>query len=83
MKNFFDSDLAQRYGYAMALYIAAQAADLQHGIDVTNARRKAAGRRLLDGACVDEIISALRNNGQLPAESNAGGADRSDAGVTG
>jgi hypothetical protein len=84
MNNFFNADLARSYGYGMAIYIAAQTADLQRGIDATNLRRKAAGRRLLDDATVEEVISALRNNGKLPAEpAPRGGADLSDADAIG
>jgi hypothetical protein len=83
MKNFFSSDLAQRYGYGMAVYIAAQTSDLQRGLDATNAQRKAAGRRLLEDATVEEIISAFRTNGLLPVEPSKGGADVSDADVIG
>ena len=83
MKNFFKGDLARSYGYGMAVYIAAQTAALQGGIDATNLRRKAEGRRLLDDATVEEVISALRSNGMLPADPNARGADLSDADAIG
>jgi len=83
VKNFFDNRLAQRYGYAMAIHIAAQTADLQRGIDATNVKRRAAGRRLLEDARVDEVISALRNNGLLPADCSADAAGLSDADITG
>jgi hypothetical protein len=83
VKNFFDNRLAQRYGYAMATYIAAQTADLQRGIDATNVQRQAAGRRLLDDACVDEIISSLRNKGLLPSDVSVDDTgDHSDARIT-
>ena len=83
MKNFFNGDLARSYGYGMAVYIAAQTAALQSGIDATNLRRKAEGRRLLDDATVEEVISALRSNGMLPADPNVRGADLSDADAIG
>ncbi|SEK02430.1 hypothetical protein [Paraburkholderia diazotrophica] len=83
MKNFFDSGLAQRYGYGIAVYIAARTADLQRGIDATNAQRRAAGRRLLEDARVEEIICSMRNKGELPAEPGAGGASLSNADATG
>lgn len=79
MRNFFDGDLAQRFGYGMAVYIAARTAALQRGIDATNMQRKAARRRLLEDATVEEVISALRSNGMLPAGPDARGADLSDA----
>ncbi|WP_180728146.1 hypothetical protein [Paraburkholderia sp. PGU19] len=83
MKYFFSSDLARRYGCGMAVYIAAQTSDLQRGIEATNARRKAAGRRLLADATVEEVISALRTNGVLPVEPSSRGADWSDADAIG
>ncbi|MEM5384108.1 hypothetical protein VSR68_10980 [Paraburkholderia phymatum] len=83
MKNYFDSGLAQRYDYGVAVYIAARTADLQRGIDATNARRRAAGRRLLDDARVEEVISCMRNKGELPAEPDADGARLPDADATG
>jgi hypothetical protein len=79
MKNFFNVDLARGYGYGMAVYIAAQTAALQRGIDATNMQRKVAARRLLEDATVEEVISALRSNGTLPAAPGLGGADLSDA----
>ncbi|WP_227747043.1 hypothetical protein [Paraburkholderia franconis] len=46
MKNFFDSGLAQRYGYGIAVYIAARTADLQRGIErqMSNAAPQAGAR---------------------------------------
>jgi hypothetical protein len=83
MKYFFSSDLTQRYGYGMAVYIAAQTSDLQRGIEATNAQRKRAGRRLLEDATVEEIISSLRSRGILPVEPSTRGADLSDADAIG
>ncbi|MEM5340170.1 hypothetical protein [Paraburkholderia azotifigens] len=83
MRNFYNSDLARSFGYGMAVYIAAQTSALQHGIDATNMRRRAAGRRLLEDATVEEVISALRSNGMLPARPNARGAGLSDADAIG
>lgn len=83
VKNFFDNKLAERYGYAIAVYIAAKTADLQRGIDATNARRRIAGRRLLEDACVEEVISGLRNKGQLPAEKLVDSVRLPDVGAKG
>ncbi|OYD76144.1 UNVERIFIED_ORG: hypothetical protein BDU10_1215 [Burkholderia sp. CF145] len=83
MKRFFNSDLAQSYGYGIAVYIAAETAALQRGIDATNRQRKAAGRRLLDDATVEEVISAMRSRGILSAEADTGGADLMDTDATG
>ncbi|ACC71454.1 hypothetical protein PPMP20_12615 [Paraburkholderia phymatum] len=82
-RNFFNDDLARSFGYGMAVYIAAQTTALQRGIDATNVQRMAAGRRLLEDATLEEVISALRSNGMLPAEPDAGGADLSDADAIG
>ncbi|BCF94875.1 hypothetical protein PPGU16_79420 (plasmid) [Paraburkholderia largidicola] len=83
MKYFFSSDLAWRYGYGMAVYIAAQTSDLQRGIEATNAQRKRVGRRLLEDATVEEIISSLRTRGILPVETSTRSADLSDADTIG
>ncbi|MEM5433795.1 hypothetical protein [Paraburkholderia diazotrophica] len=83
MKNFFDNKLAERYGYGIAILIAAKTADLQRGIDATNARRRIEGRRLLDDARVEEVIAGLRNNGLLTEERNVDGADLPDVGAAG
>ncbi|MBN3763278.1 hypothetical protein [Burkholderia sp. Ac-20365] len=83
MKRFFSSDLARTYGYGMAVYIASETAALQRGIDATNRQRKAAGRRLLDDATVEEVISAMRSRGMLPAKSDAGSADLMDTDAAG
>ncbi|MEM5367323.1 hypothetical protein V4C53_14965 [Paraburkholderia azotifigens] len=83
MSNAFNGDLARRFGYGMAVYIAAQTAALQRGIDATNIQRMAAGRRLLEDATIEEVISALRGNGMLAAEPDAGDADLSDANAIG
>ncbi|EIF31439.1 hypothetical protein BCh11DRAFT_06962 [Burkholderia sp. Ch1-1] len=79
MKYFFDYTLADRYGYGMAVYIAAETSDLQRAIDLTNARRLRAGRRLLDDARIEDVLSALRNTGRLSAETDEGGANVSGA----
>ena len=67
MKYFFDYALAERYGYGMAVYIAAETSDLQRAIDATNARRLRAGRSLLEDAQVADILSVLRKKGYLAA----------------
>lgn len=70
MKYFFDNTLAERYGYAMAVYIAAATSDLQRAIDATNARRKLAGHRPLEDARIEDVLSVMRRKGQLPAETD-------------
>lgn len=79
MKYFFDYELADLYGYGMAVYIAAETSDWQRAIDLTNARRLRAGRRLLEGARIEDVLSAMRNNGMLKAKTDEGGTNVSDA----
>lgn len=79
MKYFFDSRLADRYGYGMAVYIAAETSDLQRAIDLTNARRLRAGRRLLEDARVEDVLSAMLNTGLLKARTDEGGTNVSGA----
>jgi hypothetical protein len=67
MKNYFCHDLIERFGYGMAIYIAAKASAMQQSIDAVNAERKAAGRSLLENASLDEVIGVLRRKGTLPA----------------
>ncbi|BFG78525.1 hypothetical protein PTKU46_65580 [Paraburkholderia terrae] len=67
MQNFFCKDLIERFGYGMAVYIAAKAAAMQRNIDAINDERRAVGRRLLENASIDEVISVLRRKGKLPA----------------
>ncbi|HZZ10798.1 MAG TPA: hypothetical protein VFE79_08890 [Paraburkholderia sp.] len=66
MGNFFDHNLIERFGYGMAVYISAKASAMQQCIDAINAERKVAGRRLLDNASIDEVISVMRRRGLLP-----------------
>ncbi|WP_244220850.1 hypothetical protein [Paraburkholderia aromaticivorans] len=79
MKYFFDYKLAERYGYGMAVYIAAEMSDWQRAIDLTNARRLRAGRRLIEDARIEDVLSALRNTGRLSTETDEGGANVPDA----
>lgn len=79
MKYFFDYELAGRYGYGMAVYIAAETSDLQRAIDLTNARRLRAGQRLIEDARIDDVLSAMRNAGLLTAKTDEGGANVSGA----
>jgi hypothetical protein len=67
MQNFFCKDLIERFGYGMAVYIAAKAAAMQRSIDAINDERHAVGRRLLENASIDEVVSVLRRKGKLPA----------------
>ncbi|BCG02085.1 hypothetical protein PPGU19_066530 (plasmid) [Paraburkholderia sp. PGU19] len=48
MQNFLCKDLIERFGYGMAVYIAAKAAAMQRSIDAINDERRAVGRRLLE-----------------------------------
>lgn len=66
MKNFFDYQLIERFGYGMAVYITAKASTMQRSIDASNIERKAAGRRLLENVSIDEVVSVLRRKGRLP-----------------
>jgi hypothetical protein len=65
MKNCFDYQLIERFGYGMAVYITAKASAMQRSIDACNVERKAAGRRLLENVSIDEIVSVLRRKGRL------------------
>lgn len=67
MKNYFRHELIERFGYGMAVYIAAKASAMQQSIDAANTERKAAGRSLLQNASIDEVIAVLRRKGTLPA----------------
>ncbi|ALL69719.1 hypothetical protein K788_0006205 (plasmid) [Paraburkholderia caribensis MBA4] len=67
MQNFFCKDLIERFGYGMAVYIAAKAAAMQRSIDAINDERRAVGRRLLENASIDEVVSVLRRKGKLSA----------------
>ncbi|SOE64662.1 hypothetical protein SAMN05446935_2505 [Burkholderia sp. YR290] len=71
MKSLFRGELARTYGYGMPVYIAFQTAALQNGIDATSRLRKAEGRRMLDDATVEEVISAMRSRGLLPVKRDA------------
>jgi hypothetical protein len=79
MKYFFDYEIAERYGYGMAVYIAAETSDLQRAIDLTNARRLRAGRRLIEDARIEDVLSAMRNTGLLQTGTDEGGTNVSGA----
>jgi hypothetical protein len=78
MKHFFDKALAERFGYGLAVFIAAEMSDLQRAIDRTNTRRERDGRRLLEDVVVDDVISVMLRRGMLPVprkdDSNVTGA---------
>ncbi|SDI46132.1 hypothetical protein SAMN04487926_117122 [Paraburkholderia steynii] len=67
MQNFFCKDLIERFGYGMAVYIAGKAAAMQRSIDAINDERRVVGRRLLENASIEEVVSVLRRKGKLPA----------------
>lgn len=67
MNTFLRKDLIDRFGYGMAIYIAAKASAMQRSIDAINAERQAAGSRLLQNASIDEVVGVLRRKGKLPA----------------
>lgn len=67
MKGLFNQDLVSRFGFTMAVFIAATTSSMQRGIDATNAERTANGRKLLENASVEEVIGTLQRNGLLPA----------------
>lgn len=83
MKYFFDYALAERYGYGMAVFIAAETSNLQRAIDATNVRRERAGRRLLEDALVEDVLSVLQKKGYLSVVTDSDRADLSGAGATG
>jgi hypothetical protein len=83
MKYFFDYSLAARYGYGMAVFIAAETSDLQRAIDATNARRARAGRRMLEDAEVADVLSVLQKKGFLATATYDDGANLSGAGAAG
>ncbi|RKT21800.1 hypothetical protein B0G69_5211 [Paraburkholderia sp. RAU2J] len=65
MKNCFDYQLIERFGYGMAVYITAKASAMQRRTDACHVERKAAARRLLENVSIDEIVSVLRGKGQI------------------
>jgi len=83
MKYFFDYDLAARYGYGMAVYIAAETSDLQRAIDATNARRVRGGHRMLEDAQIADVLPVLQKKGYLAATSDDDGPNFSGAGAAG
>ncbi|RFU49785.1 hypothetical protein [Paraburkholderia sp. DHOC27] len=83
MKHFFDKALAARYGYGLAVFIAAETSDLQRAIDRTNERRERDGRRLLEDVIVDDVISVMRKRGMLPGRQSEDDSNVTDAGATG
>lgn len=83
MKYFFDKALAERYGYGLAVFIAAETSDLQRIIDRTNARRERDGRSLLEDVLVEDVISAMCKRGMLPAQRSEDGSNVTGAGAAG
>ncbi|WP_233446708.1 hypothetical protein [Paraburkholderia terrae] len=59
--------MIERFGYGMAVYIAAKAAAMQRSIDAINDERRVVGRCLLENASIEEVVSVLRRKGKLPA----------------
>ena len=83
MKYFFDKALAERYGYGLAVFIAAETSDLQRIIDRTNARRELDGRTLLENVMIEDVISVMRKRGMLPAQRSEDDSNVTDAGAAG
>ncbi|MGA7781715.1 MAG: hypothetical protein WCA85_28950 [Paraburkholderia sp.] len=83
MKYFFDKALAERYGYGLAVFIAAETSDLQRAIDRTNARRERDGRSLLAAVLVEDVISVMRKRGMLPVQPSEDDSNVTDAGAAG
>jgi hypothetical protein len=83
MKYYFDKALAERYGYGLAVFIAAETSDLQRIIDRTNARRELDGRTLLENVMIEDVISVMRKRGMLPAQRSEDDSNVTDAGAAG
>jgi hypothetical protein len=83
MKYYFDKALAERYGYGLAVFIAAETSDLQRIIDRTNARRELDGRSLLEDVLVEDVISVMRKRGMLPVLRSEDDSTVTDAGAAG
>lgn len=83
MKYFFNQTLVERYGYGLAVFIAAETSDLQRVIDRANARRERDGQSLLDDLVVEDVIAAMRNRGMLPAQRSEDGSNVTGAGAAG
>lgn len=83
MKNFFDMALAERFGYGLALFIAAETSDLQRAIDRTNARRELDGRALVEDVLIEDVISVMCKRGLLPAQRRADDSNVTGAGAAG
>ncbi|MGF7128991.1 hypothetical protein P3T40_000457 [Paraburkholderia sp. EB58] len=83
MKSYFDKALAERYGYGLAVFIAAETSDLQRIIDRTNARRELDGRTLLENVMIEDVISVMRKRGMLPAQRSEDDSNVTDAGAAG
>lgn len=67
MKTFLSTDLIERFGYGMAVYISARMSSMQRSIDAINLERKAAGASPLKSISIDEVVGVLRRKGRLPA----------------
>ena len=83
MKYFFDKALVERYGYGLAVFIAAETSDLQRIIDRTNARRELDGRSLLEDVLIEDVIAVMRKRGMLPAQRSEDDSNVTGAGAAG
>jgi len=83
MKYFFDKALVERYGYGLAVFIAAETSDLQRIIDRTNARRERDGRSLLEDVLIEDVIAVMRKRGMLPAQRSEDDSNVTGAGAAG
>ena len=83
MKHFFDKALAERYGYGLAVFIAAETSDFQRAIDRTNARRERDGRSLLEDVLVEDVIAAMSKRGMLPVRRSEDDSNVTGAGAAG
>lgn len=83
MKYFFNKTLVERYGYGLAVFIAAETSDLQRIVDLTNARREREGRSLLEDVLVEDVISVMLKRGMLPAHRSEDGSNVTGAGAAG
>jgi hypothetical protein len=73
MKYFFNQALVERYGYGLAVFIAAETSDLQRVIDRANARRERDGQSLLDDLVVEDVIARRSEDGSNVTGAGAAG----------
>jgi hypothetical protein len=78
-----DKALVERYGYGLAVFIAAETSDLQRIIDRTNARRERDGRSLLEDVLIEDVIAVMRKRGMLPAQRSEDDSNVTGAGAAG